>query len=236
MQVHDVPGEDETEPRPVFRRGRMPPRRPLAIEDVGQELGRDALPRIDDGDHRPIAGATEAHTDAPAVGSEPDGVDEEMPHDLAEARGITGHDAHRHAELELDGQALRLRDRSRGVGGGANDAAQVHRLQIQPHAPQRNPREIEQRVDLARLQERRVIEPVEGARNHRRLTRLLAQHLDPEADRIEGVAELVGQRVGQLVVEPIGSFSGDPGNPLSLQLLTEIVRFGFGMRTHAGRR
>ncbi len=234
VQVHDVPGEHEPEPRPVFHRGQLRALRPLAIEDVRQQLGRDALAGIGDGDHRPVAGAAKRHPDPATVRREADGVREQMPHHLPEARHVAGDDAHRHAEVELDAQTLRLRDRPRGVGRSANDAAQIHRLEIQSHAPQRDARKIQQRIDLMGLQERRMLEPVEGARDYRRLRRLLAQHLYPEPDGVERVAQLVSQRVRELIVEPIGSFGGKPRAPLALQLFAEVVCFRLGMGAHAG--
>jgi hypothetical protein len=181
-----------------------------------------------------IAGSPERHADASAVGREPDRVGQQVPEDLTEPRRITRDHAHRHAEVGLDGQPLALGHGPHGFDGAPHDGAEVHGLEVEPHAAQRDTREIEQGVDLARLEQRGMIEAVERPRDHAGLSRLLAQHLRPQANGVERVAQLVGKRPHQLVVEPVRPLRGDASEALPLQLLTEKPGLvGLGMRVHA---
>jgi len=68
-----------------------------AIKNERQNLLRDPIARIADGNSAACAGALEAHGNAPAARREFHGIAEEVPHNLLQPVRIAEHDAGRRA-------------------------------------------------------------------------------------------------------------------------------------------
>ena len=83
---------------------------PERLEDVGQELRRDARPAVGHADFDRLAVAPQRHPHAAAARRELDGVGQQVREHLQQARGVGGHDAGERIDFEFERQAL-------GVGG-----------------------------------------------------------------------------------------------------------------------
>ena len=88
MQLDQVAHDAEAEPEAAVRPRAGAVCLPEPLEDVRQELCADPLARIAHGELDVRLGAPEVDVDAPAFGRELDGIRQEVPDHLLEARGV----------------------------------------------------------------------------------------------------------------------------------------------------
>ena len=79
------------------------------VEDIRQELGRDAFTRIDNADFYVRVDAFEQHLDLPAPGSELDGVVKKIPKNLLQAIRVARNRPGTGVHKRVQANALRLR-------------------------------------------------------------------------------------------------------------------------------
>src|SRR5213593_4327450 len=111
VQLDELADDRESEAEALLR----PPSLAKGFEDVGQEGGADSSSGVRDREPREPLYAPEADQVAPAVGRELEGIADEIPHHLLEARRVPEHlhGLGRQILLELD--AFRLGRRVQGI-------------------------------------------------------------------------------------------------------------------------
>ena len=141
-------------PRPPKRARGGAVRLTEAVEDVGQQLGRDAAPRVPHEDFARRGRARAQLSDRSARGRELDGVRQQVPDDLLQTRGrpTTGRLRDRHVQRDLPPLAATGATVSRAA---PTTAARVHRPHVQLQLAGHDAGDVEQVVDQLRL--RRVL-------------------------------------------------------------------------------
>src|SRR5215203_4011109 len=91
VQLHKVLRYREAETETAVRARRARVGLSIAIEEEGQELGRDPLPRVGDAQLDAIVQALGHDVDRTARRRELDRVAQQVPRDLLQARGVAGH-------------------------------------------------------------------------------------------------------------------------------------------------
>ncbi len=126
VQLDDLPGNGEAEPKtPVCAAGGETDLFE-AMEDAGQEVGRNAGPRVADGEPRLGLERLETDVNATALGGELDRVAEEVGDDLTQPGRVASHQELAPADgHQLEPEALRL-----GVGLGVLDGLADDRGEI----------------------------------------------------------------------------------------------------------
>ena len=156
VQLDEVPHDREPEAEPaVHARGRAVGL-PEALEDVRQELGRDALAGV----ARPTISTCEftrreRDLHAAALRRELDRVRQQVPDDLLQPVGVAGDERRRAGRARLEADAL-------GVGGGPHrldrrldHGRELDRLHVEPQLAGDDPRHVEQVLDELRLRRAR---------------------------------------------------------------------------------
>ena len=91
MQFHDLADDREPETQAALTRRRSPVSLAKPFEHVGQELGADPLPRVDNVHFDARTGRFDRHTDSSAFGREFDRVRQQVPDHLLQPGAITAH-------------------------------------------------------------------------------------------------------------------------------------------------
>ena len=166
------------------------------VEDMRQEVGRDAAARVRDRDLHLGAVALQAGLDAAAAWRELDRVREQVPDHLLQTVGIARSRPHRSVQVRGEVDALGVerragRCRRRAVDGLARSTTR----RLDPKLPGHDPGDVQEILDhaasacvcCARSPRERALEPppVEGSRR---------SMLDPAEDGVQRRSELVGQR------------------------------------------
>ncbi len=102
-----------------------------ALEDVGQERGRDALAVIAHGDDGGASARGEGDVDLGAARAELDGVGEEVPHDLLEPALVALDRADAGVDLRAHGDALGRGGGVDGVDRGLDDAGEIDAAKVE---------------------------------------------------------------------------------------------------------
>ena len=127
--AHD--GEPEAEPAVAARGGAV--ELAEAVEDVRQELGRDAGAVVGDDDLDVGVDPLEADLDLPRLGRELDGVREQVPHHLLQASGIARHRPGERIDHPAQLDLLGLGGRADRLDGGVDHRREVGRLHVEAH-------------------------------------------------------------------------------------------------------
>ncbi len=155
MKLDEVADDRETEADAAVRARRAAVRLAKALEDVRQEIGRDADARIADDDFDVRVDALDADLHDPLFRCELHGVRNEVPHHLLQAVGIAGNRAGAGIENRLHADLLGIRSERRRLDGIPHHVRHVDRLDVQPDLPRDDARDVEDVFD--NLRERRGV-------------------------------------------------------------------------------
>src|SRR5438034_1611234 len=207
VQLDDLPGNGEAEPKtPVCAAGGETDLFE-AMEDAGQEVGRNAGPRVADGEPRLGLERLETDVNATALGGEHDRVAEEVGDDLTQPGRVASHQELAPADgHQLEPEAFRL-----GVGLGvldglADDRGEIGGADGEGELPGGDAGDIEQIFDEADLEAGVALDARDGPRGLRRVRARLGQEPGPGEDRRERGAELVRDEREERVFRPVRSF------------------------------
>ena len=152
MRFDEMAADRQPEAEPAVRPRERAVGLAEALEEVGQELRRDAFPGVADADLDLRVDALQPHLDAAAAGRELDRVRQQVPDHLLQPLRIA---RHRHAGLidrRLQPDALRRRRRRHRFERLVDHARQVHRADVQPQLAGDDPRDVEDVADQLLLQ------------------------------------------------------------------------------------
>ena len=155
---------------------------PEALEDVGEELGGDALAVVADLEHDRGAHAGHAHPDVPAAGGELDGVAEQVPHHLLEPVRIADHADRLGLEPGLDDHALALGREAHHVERRPHDVGEVGGRQAKLELAGHDAAHVEDVVDDLGLRLGVALDGREGAGDGLRGRLPGAEHARPAED------------------------------------------------------
>src|SRR5262252_4523701 len=203
MQLDQVADQRETDSQPAMRRRVAAFGLPNALENVGQDVGRDALARIADDDLDVRSDALEPNLDPSPAGRELHRVLQEIPDDLLQAPGVTADPQARFLQYQPQQDVL-------GLGGVTNclepildDAAQVDRLHAEPQVARRDSRHGEHVVDDPDLRVHVADDDLHRAPPLRLAEPTVVDERGPSVDYVEWVAQLVRERRQSLVPRAI---------------------------------
>src|SRR5207249_11402196 len=175
VQLDDVVDDREPETQAAVRARVRAVGLPEGLEDVRQELGRDPLALVADGDDRLPVAAGEPQDDAAAPGGELDRVREEVPHDLLEAGGIALDPPPSELEDLLDPNLLRLGVGAHRIERRLGDGREIDRPGVEDELPGRDARHVQEVLDQLRLRHRTPLDRLDRARGPLRVELAAAQ-------------------------------------------------------------
>ena len=179
---------------------------PETIEDIWQELRRDANPAVGHREPNGPLESVECHTNPSAGGREFQRVRQEVPDDLLQAIRVA-HDGERtglNAGFEID--VLGPCRRSNRLDPGVDDGCQIDAIHVELQLAGDDAGDVEQVADDPRLRSRVALDDVEGPRVLRLRDGAGLQHADPPVDRVQGRAQLVRDRHQELVLQTTRRF------------------------------
>ena len=135
VQLHQMPrdGQAEAEAAVPARGAGVLLAEP--VEDVRQELGRDADAGVlDDHQHRGRLTRRSDHDLATRRG-ELDGIGQQVPHDLLQARSVAGNGPDRRLDGDRQPHSLGVGGHAHGLHGALNQVPNRDRLDFQPQGP-----------------------------------------------------------------------------------------------------
>src|SRR2546422_6070139 len=204
VELDEVAGDREAEPQAAERPRDGSIGLPEALEEVGEELGPDALARVANRQLEMGIHALEHDVDAPALGCELDRVGKEIPHHLLQPVRIALDHVDPRIELRLDPDVLGARRRPHGLDRRLDRGGEPHRADVEVELPADHPRDLEEVVDEPGLRPRAAVDHLERAVGAGGSERAPAQLTDPGEDRGERGAELVGHGGEELVLQAAG--------------------------------
>src|SRR5437899_8185196 len=218
VELREVADEREADPEPAVATRASALALSQPVEDIRQDLGRDALPRIADDDLDVRSHALQLYLDPTVLRSELHGILEQIPDDLLQPSRIAADQKTRRLQDRLEPNALRLGGASDRLQRVLDEIAQVDRLDHEAHAAAHHPRHVEQIVDEPDL---RI--DVSDDDLHRAtglcLTELTAlDERRPPLNGVERAPPLVRALGGELGLRAVGRFGGGAG---SLRLAIE---------------
>ena len=204
VHLHQRADQGQPDPQPAAR-----PRQRLVglgehVEDVRQQLRRDARPVVADPDHDlpPLLLGGERDL-APLVGVLR-GVVQQVGEHLRHPRRV---DLQEHGVLgQGDGQAVMtvLDQGPAGLDGQLDHRLQLDRLLLEHDLAAGDPRDVEQVVDHPRHLLDLVLDHLDRPLEVGAAQALDLHDLDGVADRGQGIAQLVGEHGEELVLAPVG--------------------------------
>ena len=122
-------GQAEAEPAMMTREAGL--RLPETLEELRQEFGGDTAPAVGHGDPRVRLRALQAHVDPPARRGELDGVRDQVPEDLLQARRVAQDGAGERLQRRRQRQALALGGAPHDVHRHLEDRRQLDELEVE---------------------------------------------------------------------------------------------------------
>src|SRR5437867_9205268 len=150
VELDEVAGDREAEPQAAERPRDGSIGLPEALEEVGEELGPDALARVANRQLEMGIHALEHDVDAPALGCELERVGKEIPHHLLQPVRIALDHVDPRIEPGLDPDVPGARRRPHGVDRRLDRGGETHRVNIEVELPADHPRDLEEVVDEPR--------------------------------------------------------------------------------------
>ena len=148
----------------------------------------------------------EPHLHAAALRRELDGVAQQVPHDLLQAIRIAGDRRGVEIDEQLKANPLGVGRWLHGLGGGADDVAEIHGAERQPDLAGHDPLHVEDVRNELLLALCVADDGLDGGLvAFRRQPRIL-QHVRPAEDGVERRAQLVRERGEKLVLHAAGFF------------------------------
>ena len=176
---------------------------PEAIEHVGEQLWRDALTRVLDGELGERVNIPQAHRDAPGGGGEPDRVREQIGDHLLQPIGIGAHVPGPGRELRHDLDALGGGGRPCQIERNARGVGQLDLPWLDLQLSRRHTPEIQQIVDHLELRFRAVLDPGCDRGHVGVLAPFERENAIPAENRVQGGTQLVRDDRQELVLRVI---------------------------------
>ena len=196
----DREAEAQAAERPRARRVGLPE----ALEEVGEELGRDAPARVANGQLEVGVHALQPDVDAPALGRELDRVGDEVPHHLLQPFRISPDQLDPRIEAGHDPDVLGRGRRPHGLDRRLDRGGEAHRPDVEAQLPADDARDLEEVVDQPGLRPRTALDRLERSCGAGGIEPAAPQLTDPGEDRGERGAELVGHGGEELVLQAAG--------------------------------
>ena len=181
-----------------------------------QQLRRNAVALVADDDARAVAERVDVDVHGGPAIAVLERVAQQVAHDLLQSGRVPLHGrAARDVGDHLDA-ARGGRHRQR-IGGGGDDAAEIHALELQRQPPAPQPREIDEIRDDPRLQRRVTADRLQGAGHERRSQTRVGHRGAPAEDRSERRPELVRHHGHEVVLGTVGILGLGAGGALALE-------------------
>src|SRR5438876_11761903 len=159
VELDEVAGDREAEPQAAERPRDGSIGLPEALEEVGEELGLDALARVANRQLEVGIHALEHDVDAPALGCELDRVGKEIPHHLLQPVRIALDQVDPRIQPGLDPDVPGARRRPHGLDRRLDPGREPHRADVEVELPADHPRDLEEVVDEPSRRPRATGEP-----------------------------------------------------------------------------
>ena len=115
VQLDEVPDQREADSQPSLAACAPALALTQSVEDIGQHVGRDALPGVADDDLDVRPNALELDLDSPILRGELDGVVQQVPDDLLQPAGVAADQQARRLQHRVEPNALRLGRRTDAI-------------------------------------------------------------------------------------------------------------------------
>ena len=129
VELDEMANEGEPDARPRVRPGGRAVALAQPVEDIGQDVRVDALPRIGHDDLRVRPHPLRLDLDAPAARGELDGIAQQVPHHLAEPVGIAADGGPGRLQERVQPEPLRGGARTDGLQHLLDDIAEIDDLE-----------------------------------------------------------------------------------------------------------
>ena len=203
MELDQVPHQREAEPEPAVASRRRPLRLAEALEDVRQEISRDAAPVVLDDDPAVSVVLVQREADFAAARAELHRIREEVPDDLLEAIRIADDLDHVRIDLADDGDVLGFGGWPGGLEGVAHDVAEIDRREVEAQLARDDPRHVEDVLDELDLDGGVALDDLEPTRVRRARDLGTPQHPRPAEDGVQRRPELVRDDRQELVLRTV---------------------------------
>ena len=202
MQVDDVAHDRQAEPEPAAGALQRLVALDEALEDVLEQLARNAVAVVGDREQRLAAILAQVDADVPRRRRELGGIGEQVADHLGQPHRIAV-DPHRLVRKRDHGRNEPARERRPGLlERAADDLAQVGRLLVQLDLAGGDARDVEQVVDQAREVPHLALDDVPLGRAGGAFAP--RHQLERGDDRRQRVAQLVAEHGEELVLDPAG--------------------------------
>ncbi len=203
------------------------------VEHVGQEIRRDALPRVADTNAQAGVVLRQRDHDATARRRELDRVAQQVPDHLLQARGVRANLAELASGIELELDPLLLERRLHRIGGGTHLRQRLDPLERHRELAHVEPRHVEQVGNHARLRPATAVDRRDGAHRIVGATALL-QHLGPAHDGVQRRTQLVRQHRDEVVLHAAALLRVAARGALAIQP-AQAALLEFHALRHVGR-
>ena len=238
VQFHQLLHDRQAQPQPAVAARGGAVGLAEAAEQMIEEFRRDAVAGVTHGDHPVIAVGLQLQVDAAFGRGELDGVGEQVPEHLLQARGITQHQAGLLGQLQVHVQCLAFGDQFLRTNGFAKQGAQVQHFHLQLHLAQQHAAEVEHVRDQPLLRASAVGDHVQTLVQRTGVVHALQQQFAPAKNGGQRRTQFMRQRGQELILQPRHVFRGTACGPLGLQQLLagqfDLAAFGH-VRAAAGQ-
>ena len=179
-----------------------------------KEFGTDSRAVVLDNDLCLRAGASQDDPHASAVGRELERVREQVPDDLLQTGGVSGHRSNRRVQLPIDGDAFRIRCRFDGLDGCVDDRCQVNALNVEAELARHDPADVEQVRNELRLKSSIAGDDLQTAGRQPDVVALLQHQVRPTENRIQRRAQFVRDHRHEVILQTIGPLRFSPSGAL----------------------
>ena len=171
----------------------------IELEKLREEGLRDADTGVADLDFGRAVPLAQGDAHLAVLGSELDGIGEQIPDDLLQTLGVAVDDDVSRPELAHEGDPLAVRRWLRGGNRGLDDGVHLHRFRIQAELAGEHPGHVEQVVDQLRLRPGVAFDHLQPLAPGFGQLVFAQQHLRPAEDGIERRPQLVADDGEELV-------------------------------------
>ena len=216
VQLDEVPDQREADSQPSLAACAPALALTQSVEDIGQHVGRDALPGVADDDLDVRPNALELDLDSPILRGELDGVVQQVPDDLLQPAGVAADQQAGRLQHRVEPNALRLgrvTDRFQRV---VDELAEIDGLHGEPQPAIHDLRHVEQVVDEADLRPDVPDDDLDRSPSLRFTELTALDQCRPPVHGVERVAQLVRERREEFVLRAVRRFGRAARRPFSI--------------------
>src|SRR5262247_3113691 len=177
-----------------------------AFKDIGQEIRADAFARVAHGDANVRVNALQARFDAASLRGELDGVGEQVPDHLLQARWVAGDLADFRGEISLERDPFGVRRRVDRLNRLLNYRDQINRPDLQPELAADDAGRVEQVINQLRLRLSATLDDLRRLLDLLSVQPAVAQHSGVSEHRVQRRAQFMRNQGEEFILYPVGVF------------------------------